>query len=216
MSGMAAEFDRDDDVFMLETDRLLLRGWHEDDLHDWIAMNADPTVRQYFPSVQSPEKSVEQALEFQDELVSTGFGLWAAEIKESVPYMDDRGKAALLPPATFIGFIGLHPLPQEVPSMTDGTRIQYEIGWRLAKEAWNQGLATEGARAVRDYAFGIERLPTLGSYTTAANAPSRRVMEKIGLHLECTFTHPALPEAQKDCVLYAMDHHEWQLTNQGI
>ena len=59
MSDMAAEFDRDDDVFMLETDRLLLRGWHEDDLHDWIAMNADPTVRQYFPSVQSPVEKAE-------------------------------------------------------------------------------------------------------------------------------------------------------------
>ena len=100
--------------------------------------------------------------------------------------------------------------------MNDGTRIQYEIGWRLAKEAWNQGLATEGARAVRDYAFGIERLPNLGSYTTTANAPSRRVMEKIGLRLKCEFTHPALPDAQKDCVLYAMNRHEWQLTNQGV
>lgn len=208
---MTAEFDRDEDVFMLETERILLRGWHEDDLHDWITMNADPAVREYFPSVQSPEKSVEQALEFQDELVTNGFGLWAAETKDPVAYVDDRGKPAILPPSTFIGFIGLHPLPAEVP-----TEISYEIGWRLTKEVWNQGLATEGARAARDYAFGIERLTHLGSYTTADNAPSRRVMEKIGMHLEREFTHPTLPDAQKDCVLYAMDRHQWELTNQGV
>lgn len=213
---MTADFDRDEDVFMLETERLLLRGWHEDDLHDWIEMNADEEVRHYFPSTLTAEESVESALRFQAELVSTGFGLWAAELKEAIPYADDRGKPALLPPGSFIGFIGIHPLPPEVPSMADGTQIRYELGWRLAKEVWNQGLATEGARAARDYGFGIERLPNLGSYTTATNAQSRRVMDKIGMKLETEFTHPELPDGYKDCVLYTMTRHQWELTNQGI
>lgn len=216
MAAMDAQIDRDEDVFMLETERLLLRGWHQDDLREWIDMNADPHVRHYFPGVLTPEESVESALRFQDNLVANGFGLWATETKEAIAYSDDRGKPALLAPGTFIGFIGLNPLPDVVPAMEDGTKIAWELGWRLTKEAWNQGLATEGARAARDYAFGIERLTEVGSYTTADNAPSRRVMEKIGMHLECEYTDSALPDGYKDCVLYSMTRHQWQLTNQGI
>ncbi|MGH3487721.1 MAG: GNAT family N-acetyltransferase [Actinopolymorphaceae bacterium] len=71
------------------------------------------------------------------------------------------------------GFIGLshhRALPDQV-----------EIGWRLAHAAWGQGLATEGACAVRDLAYDTLGLSALISITIAANTRSLRVMEKLGL-----------------------------------
>ncbi len=210
---MNSIFDQDENVFMLETDRLLLRGWHESDLGEWIALNEDEDVRRYFPDVLTPEVAIERAIEYQEELVKNGFGLWAVETTTALAYIDSTNRPSLLPPNSFIGFIGLHKMDTDIPPLDDGTPVTYEIGWRLAKEAWNQGLATEGARAARDYAFGIERLPLLGSYTTANNGPSRRVMEKVGLQLAVEFTHPNLPDGYKDCVLYSMSMSSWARTH---
>ena len=70
-----------------------------------------------------------------------------------------------------------------------------EIGWRLASAHWGRGLATEGARAVLDYAFTTLKLSEVVAIAAAANTPSRRVMEKIGMarqpHLD--FEHPKIP-----------------------
>ena len=84
----------------------------------------------------------------------------------------------------FIGYIGL-----AIPSFEAKFTPCVEIGWRLAAEHWNQGLATEGARAVVRHAFENLGIPELLSFTVPANKPSRRVMEKLGMTRD-----PRLPE----------------------
>lgn len=60
-----------------------------------------------------------------------------------------------------------------------------KLGYDLRSDYWNQGLATEAATAVRDYAFETLRLPRLVSLIRQGNIASRRVAEKIGMrHLE--------------------------------
>lgn len=206
---MSTGFDQDDEIFALKTDRLLLRGWHEDDLPEWIAMNEDEQVRHHFPDLLTPEAAIESALRYQKDMVENGFGLWAVETTTALAHLDADQRPSLLPPNSFIGFIGLHPMDPNVPALEDGTPVAYELGWRLAKAVWNQGLASEGAKVARDYAFGIERLPVIGSYTTVENLPSRRVMEKVGLRLSKEFTHPTLPDGYKECVLYSMTMDDW-------
>ena len=94
-------FDQDEEVFMLETDRLLLRGWHESDLPEWVAMNADEDVRRYFPDLLTPEVAIERAVEYQEEVVTNGFGLWAVETREAIAYLDSIAPhVAPTPPLT--------------------------------------------------------------------------------------------------------------------
>lgn len=86
----------------------------------------------------------------------------------------------------FIGYVGLHEIGFDA-DFTPGV----EIGWRLAAEYHNQGYATEAAKAVLNLAkdAGIERL---FSFTAKINAPSERVMQKIGMEKTGEFNHPKL------------------------
>lgn len=71
-----------------------------------------------------------------------------------------------------------------------------EIGWRLAADHWNQGYASEGARAVLDFGFTCLGLDEIVSFTVPLNLRSRRVMEKIGMTRSPAedFDHPLAPE----------------------
>jgi RimJ/RimL family protein N-acetyltransferase len=109
-----------------------------------------------------------------------GFGFFAAELRDT---------------RRFIGFIGL-----TVPSWTPPFRWEHpgpciEIGWRLDRGVWGQGLATEGARACIAFAFQELRAPEVIAITVPGNVASQRVMEKLGMvrSRDEDFAHPRLP-----------------------
>ena len=160
---------------VLRTERLLLRRWREDDRGPFAAMNADPEVMAFFPATLDRATSDLIVDKTEAAFDAEGFGLWAVE---------------RLDEARFIGFIGLAR-----PSFRASFTPCVEIGWRLARDAWGHGFATEGAMAVRDHAFEVVGLDELLSWTTAANAASRRVMERIGMTHDPKddFDHPMLP-----------------------
>ena len=160
----------------LETDRLLLRGWRDPDRLPFAQINADLRVMEFMRSPLSRKESDELFDKIQGHIRRHGFGLYAAE---------------LLPGHSFIGYIGL-----AIPSFQAKFTPCVEIGWRLAAPHWNQGLATEGARAVVHHAFENSGIAELVSFTVPANKPSRRVMEKLGMVRDPAddFEHPGLPE----------------------
>jgi RimJ/RimL family protein N-acetyltransferase len=157
----------------LRTDRLLLRHWRESDLEPWAALNADPAVREHFPTVETREQSAESMALIAAALTERGWGLWALEVP-------DTGE--------FIGFTGLNPvrgLPFE----------GVEVGWRLARAAWGHGYAAEAARAALTYAFGVLELPEVVSFTSTTNVRSQAVMRRIGMTHDPAddFDHPRVP-----------------------
>ena len=158
----------------LTTERLLLRPWRDADLAPFAALNADPAVMEYFPTTLSRAESDAAAARIQRELSERGFGLWALEL---------RG-------GPFIGFTGL-----AVPSFDADFTPCVEIGWRIAREHWGKGYASEAAH--RALAFGFERLglAEIVSFTAVGNTRSRRVMEKLGMSHDPAddFEHPSLP-----------------------
>jgi len=170
----------------IRTDRLMLRGWREEDYEPFAAMNADPAVMRYFAAPLSAEETRLAMQRVEEQFALHGFGFWAAELKSS---------------GEFAGFIGLG-----VPRFEAHFTPCVEIGWRLREKFWNRGLATEGARAVLEWAFETVGLREIVAFTAAGNLASRRVMEKIGMLRDPAedFEHPSLPEghALRPHVLY--------------
>jgi RimJ/RimL family protein N-acetyltransferase len=178
----------------LETKRLLLRRWLRGDLRPFARINRDPVVMEHFPAQLSRAESDAMAQRIEEHFKQHRFGLWAAEL---------RGVEE------FIGFVGL-----SVPRFEAEFTPCVEIGWRLAREHWGKGLATEGARAAIWYAFAELKLPSLVSFTVPANVRSRRVMEKLGMTYDAKddFEHPGLPvgHALRRHVLYRVSRGEWE------
>jgi RimJ/RimL family protein N-acetyltransferase len=159
----------------LNTTRLKLRNWKVDDLPGWIEMNSDPVTLQYFQRTDTKEESENSFVRNKNFLELHEFGLWAVEEKET---------------GNFIGFIGLSEKFIEGVSFTPCI----EIGWRLHKEFWGRGYATEGALEVLRFAQQELKIDQIYSYTARINTPSINVMKKIGLieRPELDFDHPKI------------------------
>jgi RimJ/RimL family protein N-acetyltransferase len=158
------------------TSRLLLRLWRDDDLPAFAALNADPEVMEHFPKTLDRGESDSRVAQIREHFARHGFGLWAVEIAGG---------------ASFIGFVGL-----SVPTFEAPFTPCVEIGWRLAREHWGFGYATEAARAVLGLGFQRLQLGEIVSFTVPANRRSRAVMERIGMTRDPLgdFDHPLLPE----------------------
>ena len=164
---------------IIETKRLLLRKWKEEDLASFYLINSSEAVCQFLPKILTRDESDSMARRINDEMEKNGFGLYGVEEKSS---------------AKFIGYIGL-----SVPNFKAHFTPCVEIGWRLSPDHWGKGYATEGALAIKEYAFNELKLDEIVSFTVAYNIRSRRVMEKIGMIYDSRddFLHPNLPEDHK-------------------
>jgi RimJ/RimL family protein N-acetyltransferase len=158
----------------LHTRRCVLRLWKDSDLAPWCAMNADADVRRYFPSIASEEQARGEAQRCSDALLQRGWGMWALEVP---------GVFA------FAGFVGLAVPHYDAPWIP-----AVEIGWRLMRSAWGQGLATEAAQAALDFGFSRLVLHEIVAITVPSNAPSRRVMDRLGMVRDEAgdFDHPRI------------------------
>lgn len=158
-------------IEQIETPRLILREWRFSDFIPFAEMNADPEVMRYFPNTLTKEASDNFAHRIIAEMKTRGYGLFAVELKTT-------GK--------FIGYVGLHEIAFDA-----GFKGEVEIGWRLAKNYWNNGYATEAAQVVLEFAKTLG-LKKIYSFTATVNKPSERVMQKIGMGKVGEFEHPAL------------------------
>jgi RimJ/RimL family protein N-acetyltransferase len=159
--------------FEFETARLAFRVWQERHRAPFGAMNADPQVMRYFPSLQSQQQSDASVDMWLQQFAEQGWSNWAVELKSS---------------GIFIGFIGLTAPQRPLPFSPC-----VEIGWRLTPTAWSQGFATEGARACLRLGFERLGLTEIVSFTALLNRPSIAVMERIGMrNADADFLHPAL------------------------
>jgi len=172
---------------VLTTPRLLLRTFRLDDLPHYAALNADPEVVRYLGGMPlSREHSDDIAAWAQRHYAEDGLGLLAVERRED---------------GAFLGMCGLHhqeSYPDDV-----------EIGWRLAREHWRHGYATEAATAWLAHAFGALGLPRVISMTVPHNKRSLAVMQGLGM----AFDHEA--EVEDDgltfqCVIYSLTAEQWR------
>ena len=157
----------------LETPRLILRDWQHSDHEAYLAMNADPEVMEFFPSLMTREQTLAQISRITLAIAENGHGFFAVERKDN---------------HQFIGFAGLNYVTFE-SNFTPCT----EIGWRLSRENWGKGFATEAAKACLEFGFDKLNLDAIYAFTALKNARSENVMKKLGMHKERTFDHPLVP-----------------------
>jgi RimJ/RimL family protein N-acetyltransferase len=176
----------------LQTDRLTLRRFTEQDVDNLFSLNSDPEVMRYINGGRpTPREQV------RDEIIpfhlacyerSDGLGTWAAETGST---------------GEFLGWFHFRP----------GAGEGIDLGYRLRRVAWKKGYATEGSRALIRKGFtdlGVERV---FARTMTVNAASRRVMEKSGLALVRTFPseeHGGIEGSEHGVVEYALTRAEWE------
>jgi RimJ/RimL family protein N-acetyltransferase len=157
------------------TDRLVLRRWRVEDREPFAAINADPEVMRFIGTgvILGPALSDELITRFEREWDTRGFGLWALSARDD-------------PDERLLGFCGL-TVPMFLPSVLPAV----EVGWRLAREAWGLGYATEAARATVAFGFEEHAMEEILSIVDPDNERSLRVCAKLGMGDRPDRTHPA-------------------------
>jgi len=155
----------------IETPRLILRPWREEDRDDLAAMVADPNTMVDYPAPQSRAESDVRFGRYSRTFECVGYVRWCLRLRDT----DE-----------FVGYCGIQPLDPG-HAVGDGP----EIGWRVRRIHWNKGYATEAARASLEDGFGRCGMTHVYSYTTDVNARSEAVMRRIGLErlADRDFTH---------------------------
>lgn len=153
---------------IIETDRMRLRQFTQDDEQALFELDNDPQVMRYVNGGRPTERSeVIEALEWWLGYYERGdgYGFWAA-----VDKADDA----------FIGWFHFRPRQGDGP-------LEPELGYRLRRATWNSGLASEGSRALIDRGFGQFGVERVYAETMVVHTASRRVMEKVGMRMVRTF-----------------------------
>jgi RimJ/RimL family protein N-acetyltransferase len=160
---------------VVETERLVLRAWRPEDRPALAAINADPEVMRWIGTGRVLGRGLSDDLVDRSvrEWDTSGYGLWAVAWREE--------------PGGLLGFCGLTApafLPDVLPAV--------EVGWRLARDAWGRGVATEAARAALAFGFGALGMREIVAVVAPENTRSLRVAEKLGMTPRAERFHPAM------------------------
>lgn len=159
----------------IETERLVMRPWRADDLEAFHAINSDPEVMATLGPVMSRDEVAALIARMQEMEARDGHCFWALEQAED---------------ARLIGWCGV------IRGTAGPVEGKAEIGWRLARDAWGHGYASEAARAAADWVRDNLPDPDVWAITAVGNARSRAVMARLGMRHrpELAFDHPRVPE----------------------
>jgi RimJ/RimL family protein N-acetyltransferase len=176
---------------LLETPRLLLRPLGEDDREHVMALNTDPKVVRYISPGEVPTR----------EKASAWFDKVARETGQPIPGRSDgEGLPGWMVMETksvgdWVGLAALRVLsPNHLAALGIGPQV--EVGYRLNRAYWGNGYATDAARLLVDHGFNTLHLPLITAIVNIENAPSNRVIQKLG------FTHERAYECSDQRINY--------------
>jgi RimJ/RimL family protein N-acetyltransferase len=177
----------------LLTQRLILRSWRDSDRQPFAEMSEDAEVMEYLRPLATRD-ACNAWIDYQIDHQSThGFCLWALESRAS---------------GTFMGAAGLLHV-----SFAARFTPAVEVGWRLARPFWGQGLALEAARAALELGFEEIRLMEIVAHASVRNERSRRVITKLGMSHDGAedFDRPGIPEGDplRRQALYRLTRDAW-------
>ncbi|MEI6019719.1 MAG: GNAT family N-acetyltransferase [Bacteroidota bacterium] len=186
LSAVKVQWHEKENNYLFTSPNLGFRKWRDSDLKAMAQISSDKDVMEFFPGIQNRLYVFDFIQRMKSEYVQRRHCYFAVDLLET---------------SEMIGFIGLHEQNFE----SDFTPCT-DIGWRLKKDKWNKGYATEGAKRCLLYAFDDLKLERVYSMTPRVNLKSQRIMEKIGMKKEKYFVLEFLKEdvRLRDCVLYAI------------
>jgi RimJ/RimL family protein N-acetyltransferase len=164
----------------LETERLWLRLFRENDIDAYAAMIADPEVTHFTGGPWDRGWSWRHLAFLIGHWKLRGAGMWALEHKGT---------------GAFVGMVGFSE-PEGWPG--------FELAGKLARRWWGQGYASEGARAAMDYAFTVWKDDRIISLVNPENQASIRVVERIGERL-----HGRIQHLGKEVLCYGLDRETY-------
>lgn len=174
--------------YEFKSERIGFRKWRESDKIVFASLNEDKDVMEFFPKTLSKIESDNFVLRINQKFKEYSYGLYAVDE---------------LATKNFMGFIGFGH-----PSFELGFSPFIEIGWRLGKQYWNKGYATEGALECIKYGFNKLKFQNIYAFTAKTNLKSERIMQKIGMGKYMEFEHPKIEFGSKlkTHVLYKIDN----------
>jgi RimJ/RimL family protein N-acetyltransferase len=179
----------------LETERLVLRRFTNDDVDNLVELDSDPDVMRFINGGRpTPRREIERDVlpTFLDHYERyVGYGFWAAVEKST---------------GRFVGWFHFRPAQGAQPD-------EVELGYRLRKAAWGKGYATEGSRALIQKGFADLGVRRVVASTMVVNVASRRVMENAGLRFVRAFHQPwpdKIEGEEQGDVEYALLRSEWE------
>jgi ribosomal-protein-alanine N-acetyltransferase len=146
---------------MIETERLTLSAWTEAEREDFVAMCADPEVMHDWGEPWDRARAEARFERHVAAFRERGFCKWALRRKTD---------------GAFLGYCGVDPI---WPTLAAAPGL--EIGWRMAREAWGHGYASEAARAALTHVFAHTDADEVVSFTNDTNLRSQAVMHRLGL-----------------------------------
>lgn len=180
---------------VLTTQRIRLEPMTSEHLPLLVELDSDAEVLRY---ILGRARSAQEAHDFwapicaDGDADAVGLGWWVGWTSSS---------------DSFLGWWDLSPA-RPVPAVPTSA----EAGWRLARQHWRQGYASEGALALLEHGFTTVGLDEIWAETMAVNEPSRRVMSRIGMrHVRTdqrSWDHP-LPGSDKGEVVYSVTREDW-------
>lgn len=177
--------------FRIETERLILRDWQEDDWEPFFAGTNTPEGMRWLGGVMDSAKIAWQRARLESYARDNGHTFWVLQRKA-----DDR----------VIGMCGLKRANQ-----AGGPQGDFEIGWRLVRDAWGQGFAKEAAVASLDQAFTRFGAPHVLALTVPGNSASWGLMERLGMRrrTDLDFASKDFDPVGGRIIVYSLDCREW-------
>lgn len=181
----------------LETERLILRDFVEDDWHAVLAYSSDPLYLRYNDSIEGTEERVKEFI-----------GWFLAQQKQD-PRIKFQLAVMLKSNNVLIGNCGVR--------MDEVNSVEANIGYELDPKHWNNGYATEAAGAIVDFGFSRLGVHRIWADCIAENTGSAHVLEKLGMKLEGRFReHKYFKGRWWDTLIYAILADEWEAHKQSL
>ncbi|GGE03718.1 N-acetyltransferase [Tsuneonella deserti] len=178
---------------MIETERLVLREWRDDDWPRFFAVTNTPEVMRWLGGVLDDEGMAATRARVERCAATNGFCFWVVERKTD---------------GEILGFCGIKRADAPGSSVTGAI----EVGWRLRQDAWGQGYAREAATASLDAAFTTFGADEVVALTIIENTASWGLMERLGMRRgpELDYDDPRFEPPTRHHIVYTIDRQTWE------